>query len=244
MFLQNIYRMLIYSADNNIYIKPMPFFSMRLSETLHILAAIIVLTAAAGFSYALKSDWSGVIVIFFFSLIIICLAVAAQKTMAHLLDAEAEHRIWTMLRFGFKANYKLKTEFPMGVVLPLFLSVFSLGWIKFPALLVYETKAKKYRAAKRFGFYSFAEMTEWHNALVGASGIFVVLALSFVAYFLGSGFEVLSRLAAFYAFANMLPISNLNGTQIFFGSKILYVTLAIITLIFFAYAFIFSALGI
>ena len=77
-------------------------------------------------------------------------------------------------------------------------------------------------------------MTEWHNGVIGAAGLVAVLLLSFISYF--PGFELLTKLAAFYAISNMLPISNLDGTQIFFGSRILYITMLIITAIFFLYA--------
>jgi Zn-dependent protease len=94
----------------------------------------------------------------------------------------------------------------------------------------------KVRAAKRFGFYSYSELTDFHNALIGAGGIIALLILSFISYF--PGFEYLSRIAAFYAFWNMIPISKLDGTQIFFGSRALWTALAIITIIFTAYALI------
>ena len=102
-------------------------------------------------------------------------------------------------------------------------------------ILTYNTTALKRRAAKRFGYYSFAEMTDWHNALIGAAGIIVMLLLSFVSYWIPT-LEPLARLAAFYAFFNMIPFSKLDGSQIYFGSRILWYALAIITLIFASYA--------
>ena len=138
-------------------------------------------------------------------------------------------------------NIFVIAQIPIGIVLPLFFIIFSLGRFKFPVFLTYEARALKTRASKRFGFYSYIEMTDWHHALIGAAGIVSVLVLSLITYMLPlNGVEFLAQLAAYYAFCNMLPISKLDGTQILFGSRIMYVTLAIITIIFTIYSVIIS----
>ena len=207
---------------------------MNSKEFLHIISAILLLAIVSGFGFALSQDYGSMSKILLFSALIISVSVFSKKLIAYLLDADVEHKLWTMSRFGWKSNYKLKTEIPAGIIFPLFFSFFSLGLIKFLAFLTYETKALKHRAARRFGYYSYTEMTEWHNGVIGAAGLVAVLLLSFISYF--PGFELLTKLAAFYAISNMLPISNLDGTQIFFGSRILYITMLIITAIFFLYA--------
>lgn len=209
---------------------------MKLSEYLHILAAIVILTAIAGLQFAISAEWTEIAKVFLFSSIIILVSVSSKKIIANLLDLDVEHRIWMFERFGWKADWKFKKEIPAGIILPLIISIFTLGLVKFSAIMTYETKATKYRAAKRFGFYSFSEITEGHNAMVGAVGIAAILALAFIAYF--PGFEYLSKMAIFYAISNMIPVSSLDGTQIFFGSRVLYVTLLVISLIFFAYALV------
>lgn len=209
---------------------------MEQSELGAILGAIILFTVVAGFGYALSGNFVMVAMGFAFAVIIICAVVFAQKIAAFLLDASATHELWNVSWFGFRDHQHFKKPIPAGAIVPLFFSLFSTGWIKVPAFLNYETRALKTRAAKRFGYYSFTEMTDWHNGLIGAAGIFVVLIISFVGYV--AGFEYLAKLAAYYAFFNMIPISKLDGAQIFFGSRILWATLAFITLIFTAYALI------
>jgi Zn-dependent protease len=80
-------------------------------------------------------------------------------------------------------------------------------------------------------------MSDFHNALIGAAGIIFTLALAVITYFLPVQLEQLAGLAIGYAFWNMIPVSNLDGTQIFFGSRVLYTTLAVITLVFVLFAF-------
>lgn len=206
---------------------------MKSSELSKIILAIFILTIISGFTFAYKSEWSNISLALGFSTIIITTSVLAKKITAHLLDADVEHEIWQMKNFGFYQGFQLKKSIPMGAILPLILTLFSLGAIKFGAILTYETRALKRRAAKRFGFYSFTEMTDWHHALIGASGIFFILLLSLVTYLIpGTNLEYLSKFAAFYALSNIIPISKLDGAQIFFGSRILWSALATITAIF------------
>ncbi len=110
--------------------------------------------------------------------------------------------------------------------------------IKFPAILVYETTALKRRAAKRFGVFSHTEVTEWHHALIGAAGIIAAFLIAIITYFLPANFEYLAKIAIYYGFVNLLPLSKMDGAQIFFGSRVLYTALAVIATIFLLVALI------
>ena len=205
---------------------------MKSSEFLHILAAIVVLTLVAGFSFIIKGNWEIFAMVFGFSAIIIALSVLAKKGAAYLLDSNVEHEIWNMSRYGLIPSWHLKKPIPAGIIFPLFFTLFTLGIIKFTAILTYETRALKYRAAKRFGFYSYKEMTDWHNGLIGAAGILSLLILSLITYLSPMNLEYLAKMSAYYAFWNLLPISKLDGTQILFGSRILWAVFAAIASIF------------
>jgi Zn-dependent protease len=209
---------------------------MKESEFSQIVLAIIVLTIVIGFSFGIQGDINKLAQSFFFSIIIILVAVFSKKLVALLLDCDVEHKIWRFSQYGLRAHQHLKKEAPAGIIAPLIITILSLGFIKAPTILTYETRALKRRAAKRFGYYSYTEMTDWHNGLIGAAGIFAVLLLALLSYLLPTNLEYLAKVASFYAFFNMLPISNLDGTQIFFGSRVLWSVLAIITLIFTSYA--------
>ena len=92
------------------------------------------------------------------------------------------------------------------------------------------------RAAKRHDFYSYSELTEWHVGLIPAAGIIFTLMLAFIAYLFDIG--ELGRIAIYFACFNMIPIGNLDGAKIFFGSKTLYFSLLAVVVISFSYAFI------
>lgn len=205
---------------------------MKSQELAHIIAAVFILAIVSGFSFAFKSDLQNLLLAFIFSIIIIALSILAKKLTAYLLDADVEHEIWHMKNFGFSKDLQLKKPIPTGIIFPLIITAFSLGSAKFLPLLTYETRALKHRAAKRFGFYSFKEMTDWHNAVIGASGIIVVLILSLITYFSPfPALEYFSKISVYYAFWNLLPISKLDGAQIFFGSRILWTVLFSIAVI-------------
>jgi len=206
---------------------------MKKPEILHILSAIVILTFVSGFAFSISKEWNKVAMAFGFSAIIIIITVAAKKLTAYSLDSNVEHEIWMFSRYGFHPHDYFKKPVPAGLILPFIISIIFLGTIKMMTFLTYETHALKHRAAKRFGFYSFTEMTDWHNGVIGAAGILSLLLLSFISYILpASNLEYLARMSAYYAFWNLLPISKLDGTQILFGSRVLWAILFTLTSIF------------
>ena len=211
---------------------------MNKREFLHILGAILILGITSAFAPSLEQGAEVIPQILTYSLILVAVAVASKKIGAHLVDADVEHELWTLHRFGFKKHHYLSQGFPAGMIFPLVLSLFTLGLIKFPAFLTYETRAATHRAAKRFGFYSYAAMTEWHNALIGALGMLGLWILAFLAYL--GGHEYLVQMTAWYAVASMIPFSKLDGTQLFFGSRVLYTLCLLGTIILVIYARLFA----
>lgn len=202
---------------------------MEKEEVAHIVGAVIIFTAILSFKPVLNGNYSLIGMAIVSSAVIIATNIYGKKFMARLLDADVEHRTWTVSRFGFRPNQRFKSPFKAGIFLPLIFSVLSLGSIMLSSFLTYEASARKERAAKRFGYYSYTEMTDWHNALIGAAGIITTLIVLVISYL--TGFEPLAKAAAFYVFWNMIPISDLDGTQIFFGSKVIWAILATISLL-------------
>jgi len=97
------------------------------------------------------------------------------------------------------------------------------------ASLIFEVKPKVYRAAKRYGLYKFSEMTEYHIGLIAASGIAVNILLGIIGYLIN--FPLFAKLNIYYALFNLIPISELDGNKIFFGSFVLWCFLASIVLL-------------
>src|SRR3989344_4203053 len=207
---------------------------MENQEILDIIIAVVVFAIVISAKSLLKADFTFFFIAILFAAIIVLVNIYSKKLAASSLDASVFHETWLWSRYGLKPHMKLKNTIPAGVFLPLILSIFSLGIVKCSALLTYETRALKRRASKRFGYYSFTEITDWHNSLIGAAGIIGVLILSIISYLLIPAIPILQgipTLAIYYAFWNMIPFSKLDGTQILFGSKVLYTALALVTLV-------------
>jgi hypothetical protein len=181
----------------------------------------------------------------FFITLIILINTIAKKITGYYFEAQVETKIWEMQNYGFfgvlaggfvHPSKKFKQAIPLGAIMPLIVKAFSAGYVNWMASLVFDVEAKKYRTAKRHGFYSFSEMTEFHIGLIAASGILANVFFAIVGYLIGA--TEFARLNIFYAFFNMIPISSLDGNKIFFGSKIIWSFLASIVLIGIGFAFL------
>jgi Zn-dependent protease len=206
-------------------------------EIAHIVIASIIIA----FSITLVKTFNQFLLVLLAVFILIIINVAIKKLMAYLLESEIEVKIWEIRRFGFRTDQHWKNAFPLGAFLPLISRVifFFLNGFVWMASLVFETKAKAYHAAKRHGIYSFSEMTEEHIGKIAAAGVFANLLLAFLFYFVGGDFGILfAKLNIWFAFFNMIPISDLDGNKIFFGNLVLWSFLAVVTLIGLGYTFL------
>lgn len=195
--------------------------------------AIVIIVLAFSVSLIKLSLINFLIALIFFA-IIFAVNIGAKKAMAYYLQSSVETKIWQFQRYGFKEKQHLNSPVSIGLILPVIISLISLGNFYWLAATQSEITAKKSRIIKKHDFYSFSEMTEWHIGIIPAAGIFACLILAFIAYFLNQG--ELGRLAIFFACFNMLPLGNLDGTKIFFGSIILWFVLAALSLIALGYA--------
>lgn len=203
---------------------------MKREEIGAICIAIVILTGLIAFKDLLANNFLTLGISFLGATIIIVTNIAAKLVMARSFDADVEHQIWTWERYGFKPGYRLSKPVPLGIVISVVITLLSAGYVKWCTLLSYETTAHP-GGKRKFAGYSFTEMTDWHNAVVGASGIIATLLVSFIAYWIPPA-HMIAQAAAFYAFFNMIPFSRLDGAQIFFGSRVLWTALALITVLF------------
>jgi len=207
---------------------------MKEKELINIILAIILLSLIISMDRLLNFDFFYLGTGLLFAFIIISIYVSSRKLMASWLDASVEHHLWKIRRYGFAPKRHFKRPFQASII-PLVVSIITAGFLKPMTLLMFETSALKRRAAKRHGYYSYTEMTDFHTALIGASGIVSVLILSLISYWIPA-LEELARMSAFFALWNLIPISKLDGSQIYFGSRVIWTALSIIALSFATFA--------
>lgn len=203
---------------------------LKKKEMLAILISLLVLTISIAKIDSLKTVAYTALAIF----LVLIVNISAKKGLCYYLDSEIEIGIWKVRRYGFLPHQELKKPFPLGVVMPILVSLLSLGNLLWMAVLKFDLKPKIYRAAKRHGLYSFTEVTEYQTGLIASVGILANLILAVIGYFLG--YPLFTSLNIWYAFFNILPISDLDGNKIFFGSLVLWSFIASIVVIAVGYA--------
>lgn len=191
--------------------------------------AIVVTTVVLAFSISLLNLKESFFPILLTIFIVIMINLIVKKTTSAYLDTEMEVKMWEIKRWGYQPHLYLKKAFPIGLFLPLILKILSTGILNWTASLTFDVKAKVYRTAKRHGLYAFSEISEAQIGAIATAGIVANLLFALAGYLIG--FPDFAKLSLGYAFYNLIPISNLDGNKIFFGSLTLWITLAAITLI-------------
>ena len=196
-------------------------------EALTVVAVVLLIS----FTINLLAGAKEFLFIFLSVFLVIGMNIAIKKVLAYHLDSEIEIKLWQIKQFGFKPEQHFKHPFPAGAFFPIISKIILFPFKSFVwmASLVFDIKPKTYRAAKRHGLYSFSEVTEYQIGIIAAGGIATNLILAVLGYFLG--FTTFAQLNIYYAFFNMLPISELDGNKIFFGNFVLWSFLASLTLI-------------
>jgi Zn-dependent protease len=98
--------------------------------------------------------------------------------------------------------------------------------------LQFESKALPTKVVKRFGLRRISGIMEWDDALIVFYSLMPLLMMALLAkFFTGLFFSDLARYAWIYVVCNLLPISKLDGTKLFFGSIPLFIFTWAITLL-------------
>ncbi|MCA9487434.1 MAG: hypothetical protein KC516_00555 [Nanoarchaeota archaeon] len=190
---------------------------------------IIITTLVLDFTISLFSLRETFLPMLLTIFIVIFANLLTKKTMSAFLDTEIEIKPWEFTRWGFKKHFRSQKPISAGLFIPPIIKIISAGFLNWTAALVFDVKAKVYRTAKRHGLYAFSDISEAQIGAIAASGIIVNLILALAGYLVG--FEDFARLSLGFAFYNLIPISNLDGNKIFFGSLLLWTVLATITLL-------------
>jgi hypothetical protein len=200
-------------------------------EAFIITLIIIIISISISLFLNILGEWKTFLYTLLGVSIIILANVFTKKIIAYRLDSQIEMNVWEIGKYGFTRSKSSKKPFPLGAFLPIISKILLFPFKSFVwmASLVFDIKPRIYRGAKRYGLYTFSEITESHLGLIAASGIVINLILAVIGYLLG--FPFFARLNIYYAFFNILPISELDGNKIFFGNLILWSFLASLVLI-------------
>lgn len=204
-------------------------------EILIILAASIILGAC----YSFPDRFEEIITFSAYFFLIIGISTLVKKYFAYLYEADIKTKFWSIYHYGFLKGSHFKKPLFMGWF-PIFVTLISKGYIQWFSILESEIKPRIERVARRHeGMYRFTEMTEEHIAYIMMWGIIANLMLAIIGYILGGvlpGGELFAKLNIYYAFWSLLPVSSLDGTKLFVGSRGIWYMLLAITLLFLVFS--------
>lgn len=186
-----------------------------------IILALLVMTFVVGFS---ELTVEAFLYAFIISFTLVFVFIVSQKVVADYLGLDIKFKLWTFKRYWLRWQDEFDWEFPMWITLPLILAVASNGFLRWTALLVFVTRITPKKVATKF-----SEIREFDLALVAASGIFSALAIALIMKMVG--LNEFASIASWFAVLNTIPLGNLNGTKLFFGSKVLWIFLVVLTII-------------
>jgi hypothetical protein len=201
---------------------------MELRENLKEATVIILAAVILAISASLK-DRTFIYYALISFFIIILVNTLAKKAIGYLLELKVNVGFWSWYQYGFRKDAHFKKPVPM-IWVPLLVSLFSKGFLWWLAILDFDVDAKTERVSRRHGLYRFTEVTEWHVALIAVWGIIANITLAVLAYF--AGFEIFSKISVYYVAWSIIPLSSLDGSKIFFGSRALWTTVAIFVFLF------------
>lgn len=161
--------------------------------------------------------------------LIISINLLAKKIFSYYLDIDIEIKIWELKQFWVKKHLHFKNPVQMGIFIPLILKFLTVGLINWMACLTFDASGKTYRAARKHGIYSFSEVSEEEMGWIAGAGIIATLLFAVIGYMIGQ--ETFAKLSIMYAFYNIFPIFDFDGSKIFFGNITFWATLAVITCI-------------
>ena len=189
-------------------------------EIIWIIIAILIGGFLIEINEELKLDLIGLL----WATIIILVSVFAKKITAPIYNITIEHKIWSFKQWWFTTRSHFKKPIPIGLILPFFLSILSLGLIKPFTILQFDSEnLTKKRILKKRGSYRYSEINDSDPAFTAAWGFWALILLTVVASLLKQ--PELAKYSLYYGIWNLIPISQLDGSKLFFGSFINWVLL-------------------
>ena len=194
---------------------------MRKEEFWSIVVAVLIMTFVIGFA---EFTILAFVYALIMSSILLSIFILTQKIVADQLGCKIKYKLWSFRRYWLRWQDKLNWDFPAWIVIPLVLIVLSDGLLRWTAIMTFVTAVTAKKVSKKF-----SEIKEFDLSLIASSGVFAVLVLALIMKLLG--FNEFASVSCWFAFLNALPIGNMNGTKIFFGSKILWIFILVLTVI-------------
>ncbi|MEK6859702.1 MAG: hypothetical protein AABX54_02705 [Nanoarchaeota archaeon] len=163
-------------------------------------------------------------------ILIILANVFSKKTASDFFNIKIEHKPWEIQRHGWYKRSYYKKPFPLGLVLPIILTIISLGILKPLAMLQFDYKdIPEKRILKQRGLKRKSGINDSDIGFTAFWGFASLLVLALIGALIR--FPELAKYSIFYGLWNLIPYGNLDGSKLFFGSIISWISTTILYLI-------------
>lgn len=190
-------------------------------ELIAILLASVTLGYILSFKSITAASWLAYAGI---AALILLIHHFGYKISAILFDCSAETQLWSMRQFWFSKSSYFRRPFPLWLLFPLILIWISLGTIKWLAVITFNITPLPSRIK-----YRWRELTEWHIALVATGALIFNIVAALIAK--AFGFDEFALLNLMFVLMSVLPIGQLDGTKIFFGSMLLWTFMFVLSIV-------------
>ena len=164
-------------------------------------------------------------------IIIILANVSSKKIASDFFNLKIEHKPWEIQRFGWYKRSYFKKPFQLGLILPIILTILSLGIIKPMVMMQFDYKnIPEKRILKQRGLKRKSEINDSDMGFTALWGFISLLVLALIAALMR--FPELAKYSIFYGAWNLIPYGHLDGSKLFFGSMMSWITTVLLYLIF------------
>jgi Zn-dependent protease len=188
----------------------------KTSQYISILLGIIILGISISI-YQLPILLPGIII----SFIIISINISTKRYFANTRGLSLKTKIWEIQQYGWKSFEKFKTPKSL-FFLPLLTSIITSTNLIWMGIFTNEFKPKKYRV----GISKFKNPTELEISLILFSGVIANFLIGLILIFLGDYYSLniiqLGKYSLYYAFWQLIPIGDLDGSKILAGNRKLW----------------------
>ena len=200
-------------------------FKFNKKEISWIILAILILGFIIEFSEKYTLTANG----FIYATIIILTSILIKNLAADYFYVVIEHKIWEFKHWWWTARSKFKKPLPIGLILPFFTAFVSLGTIKIMSILQFDGTPSKKRLLKKRGYVRKSEINESDLAFISAWASWALILLAIIATLIKQ--PELAKYSIYYGFWNLLPIGQLDGAKLFFGSFINWILLTLVYIV-------------
>ena len=164
------------------------------------------------------------------------LANYIHKLIAKRYYCSSIYELWTTRRIGFQPHQKAKIgkkeiAIPLGIILPLIITLLTNGLGYFPVIGTYKLIEDRIKRTGKI----FIRMIGYERAIIYSAIPLTYLGLYFIFLLLtkvsGINFDLFININMWLALFSLLPLPNLIGAEILFGSLPTYFFLTVFVVI-------------